>query len=83
MIPKKDGFLKGDMVEFQDRNFCWRRGTVQHVEWAEMRAEGPGSRLVEKKPTQIHVRFLDPFKGGYRVIVLPKKRVRAVPAESA
>lgn len=75
----KDAFLKGDEVEFQDYRHCWRRGTVQHVEWAQTRVEGPsGTKLVEKRPTMIHVLVFEPFQRTTRVIVLPKKRVRAV-----
>ena len=74
----KDGFLKGDPVEYQDYNRVWRRGTVQCTEWAEIKVEGPGGRMVEKKPTQIHILIFDPSKRATRIIILPKKRVRAV-----
>ncbi len=74
----KDGFLKGDTVEFQDRHFVWRRGTVQAVEWAEHKITGPGSVLTETVPAKVHVLFNDPFQRTTRVIILPKKRVRAI-----
>jgi len=73
----RDGFLKGDEVEFQDNRHVWRRGTVQHVEWAEHKIEGPsGAKIVEKRPVQVHVLVADSFARGLRVFVLPKKRVR-------
>ncbi len=75
----RDGFMKGDTVEFQDRHFCWRRGTVQLVEWAEQKIRGPGGRMIEQVPTRVHILFADPFKRTTRVLILPKKRVRAIP----
>ena len=74
----RDGFLRGDVVEFQDYRRCWRRGTVQHVEWAEHRIEGPGGEIVEKTPARVHVLVFEPFQRTTRVLVLPKKRVRSV-----
>ena len=73
-----EGFSKGDTVQFQDHSFAWRQGTVMHVEWAECKIVGPDSHLEYKKPSQVHVRYFDTTARQDRVIVLPKKRVRAV-----
>jgi hypothetical protein len=83
MMIHRDGFLKGDQVDFQDNRHVWRRGTVQHVEWAETTITGPsGAQIVEKKPTHIHVLVSDSFARTTRIFVLPKKRVRAVPHDT-
>jgi hypothetical protein len=74
----RDGFLKGDEVEFQDNRHVWRRGTVQHVEWAEYRIKGANGTQVETRPSQVHVLVTDSFARGTKVYVLPKKRVRAI-----
>lgn len=73
----RDGFLKGDVVEFQSYNHCWIQGTVMQVEPAEQRVVPPGSgHVVETAPSRIHVKYFDSARRADRVILLPKKRVR-------
>ena len=73
-----EGFSKGDTVQFQDHNLMWRNGTVMYVDFAEYKIKGPDSVLMEQRPTQVHVRFFDTAARADRVIILPKKRVRAI-----
>ena len=73
----REGFSKGDQVEFQNYQHVWVRGTVQVVEPAEHKLEGPGIRLTEKSPGRVHVLYFDSKARAQRVVVLPTKRVRA------
>ena len=72
--------MKGDQAEYQNADHCWTRGTVQYVEWPEMKIEGPGGVMVEKRPAMIHLLVFDSLTRSYRIRVLPAKRVRAVNA---
>lgn len=73
----RDSFYKGQEVEFQDYRHCWVRGTVQQVEPATQKIEGPGERIVTVEPAKVHVLF-KAYGESERIIVLPSKRVRGV-----
>jgi hypothetical protein len=75
---RREGFSKGDRVEFQDYRHCWQRGVVEYIELGAQRIEGPGGTIVQSAETAIHVRYYDPFNRSWRVKVLPLKRVRLV-----
>lgn len=73
---KREGFDKGQEVEFQDYRHCWVRGTVQCVEPASWKQEGPSGALVCTDPGCVHVVYKT--RGELRVRKLNPKRVRAV-----
>lgn len=75
----RDGFYKGQEVEFQDYRRCWVRGTVAHVEYADFKIDGPsGVRMIETKPETVFVVF--ETEGKARTMQLNPKLVRGVKA---
>lgn len=79
----REGFTKGEQVEFQDYRRCWVRGVVQAYEPAGQRMEGPGGRIVQTAEPRVHVLFHDSAARAPRVVVLNLKRVRRPVAEGA
>lgn len=74
---RREGFSRGDSVEFMNYQHVWVKGTVKAVEPAEQKIEGPALRMVETAPSKIHVLYFDSASRAQRVVVLPPKRVRA------
>ncbi len=70
----RDGFYKGQEVEFQDYRNCWTRGTVMEVEPATQKIRGPGLEVVTIDAGKVHVLYQS--MGKRRVAVLNPKRVR-------
>ena len=72
----RDGFYKGQEVQFQDYRHCWIQGTVMEVEPATQKIVGPGSQVVTVDAGKVHVLYQ--AMGKRRVAVLNPKRVRGV-----
>lgn len=72
----RDGFYKGQEVEFQDYRRCWTRGTVMEVEPAHQKIVGPGEQIVTIDAGKVHVLYS--AMGKRRVAVLNPKRVRGI-----
>lgn len=75
---RREGFSKGQVVEYQDYTRCWIRGTVQAVDAPETTLEGPGETVVERKEGAVHILINDPFGRKPRIVRINPKRVRAV-----
>jgi hypothetical protein len=72
----REGFDRGQEVEFQDYRHVWTRGTVKHVEPAEQRIVGPNGTMKETKHSRVHVVYKK--SGALKVAVLNPKLVRAL-----
>jgi len=72
----RDGFYKGQEVEFQDYRLCWTSGTVMEVEPATQKIRGPGSEIVTIDAGKVHVLYQS--MGRRKVAVLNPKYVRGL-----
>jgi len=73
---RREGFVKGEQVEFQDYRRCWVRGVVQAVDAQATTMKM--DNLVVLKPAEVHVLYTT--LGKPRIVKLNPKRVRRVQA---